>query len=147
MSMPYVNIMEELEGIPWKIAWPSKTRFNPWSTQIWSNSKNLSVVIRSIKDKGSTRSSFRLSFDHKCFHSWICFLRNVNLALMLACAWNKWTCVSNILSFWISLMFLKRNKFYDHKVRAKNENENVFQMFDFGSWNNWWLLLVINPSW
>ena len=51
MSMPHVNTIEELEGIPWRIVWPSKTRFNPWSTQIWSNLENLSVVIRSIKIK------------------------------------------------------------------------------------------------
>ena len=51
MSMPYVNIMKDFEGISWRIARPSKTRFNPWSTQIRSNSKNLSVVIRSIKIK------------------------------------------------------------------------------------------------
>ena len=58
MSMPYVNTMEELEDIPWRIARPSKTRFNPWSMQIRSNSKNLSVVIRSIKIKDQRGAVF-----------------------------------------------------------------------------------------
>ena len=49
MSMPHVNTMEELEGIPWRIARPWKTRFNPWFRQIRLNSENLLVVIRSIK--------------------------------------------------------------------------------------------------
>ena len=40
-----------VRGIPQKIARPSRTRSNPWSTQIRSNSENWSVVIRSIKMK------------------------------------------------------------------------------------------------
>ena len=55
MSMPYVNTIED---ILWRIARPSKTRFNPWSTQIWSNSENLSMVIRSIKIKDQLGAVF-----------------------------------------------------------------------------------------
>ena len=58
MSMPYMNTMEEFEGIPWRIARPSKTRFNPWSMQIRSNLENLSVVIRSIKIKDQLGAVF-----------------------------------------------------------------------------------------
>ena len=49
MSMSYVKTMEELEGIPWRITRPLKTRFNPRSTQIRSNSKNLSAIIVDAK--------------------------------------------------------------------------------------------------
>ena len=92
MSMPYVNTMEELEGISWRIARPSKIRFNPWTKQIWSNSENLSVVIGSIKIKDQLGAVF---VCHECFHSWMCFLRNVNTTSMSAFAWNEWTCVSD----------------------------------------------------
>ena len=142
MSMLNVGTTEELRGILWRITQPSKTKFKLWSMQIRPNSENLLMVIRSIKIKDQLWVIFS-SFVYECFNSWICFLRNVNLVIMLACAWNKWTCVSNILSFWISLMFIKKNKFHNHKVK---KNENVVQMFDFESWKNWWLLLVINPS-
>ena len=99
MSMPYVNTMEELEGISWRIVRPSKTRFNLWSTQIRSNSENLSMVIRSINIKDQLGAVFCLSFDHEFFfHSWMCFLRNVNTALMSACAWNEWTCTFFIMN-------------------------------------------------
>ena len=46
-----VSITKELEGIPQKIARPSRTRSNPWSTQIRSNSENWSVVTKSVKIK------------------------------------------------------------------------------------------------
>ena len=58
MSMPYVNTMEELEDIRWRIAWLSKTRFNRWSTQIQSNSEDLSAIIRSIKIKDQLGAVF-----------------------------------------------------------------------------------------
>ena len=58
MSMPYVNTMEELEDIPWRIAQLSKTRFDPWSTQIRSNSENLLVVIRSTNIKDQLEAVF-----------------------------------------------------------------------------------------
>ena len=56
--MPAVSTTEELEGIPRKIAWPSRTRSNPWSTQIRSNSENWSLVIRSIKMKDQIGAVF-----------------------------------------------------------------------------------------
>ena len=58
MSMPYVNTMEESRGTPWRIARPLRTRFNPYSTQIRSNSESLSVVIRSIKIKDQLGAVF-----------------------------------------------------------------------------------------
>ena len=56
--MPNVSTTEELEGTPRKIAWPLRTRSNPWSTQIRSNSENLSVVIKSIKIKDQLGAVF-----------------------------------------------------------------------------------------
>ena len=61
MSMLSVNIMEELGGTPWRIARLSKTRFNRWSTQIQSNSDDLSTVTRSIKTKDHLRVVFVLN--------------------------------------------------------------------------------------
>ena len=58
MSMPYVNTMEELEGISWRIARLSNTRSNPWSMRIRPNSKNLLMVIRSIKIKDQLGAIF-----------------------------------------------------------------------------------------
>ena len=87
--MPNVSTIKGLEGIQRKIASPSRIRSNPWSTQIRSNSENWSVVIRSIKIKGSTRGSFCLLFDHECFHLRMHFLKNVNFTLMSAFAWNE----------------------------------------------------------
>ena len=77
MSMPYVNTMKEPRGTPWRIARLSKTRFNPWSTQIRVNSENLSVVIRSIKIKDQLGAIFVCLFDHECFHT---LLKYVNIA-------------------------------------------------------------------
>ena len=58
MLVLYVNTMEELDGILWRIAQPSKTKFNPWFTQIRSNSKNLLVVIRALKIKDQLGAVF-----------------------------------------------------------------------------------------
>ena len=58
ISMPYVNTMVASKDIPWRIVRPSKTRFNPWSTQIRSNSENLSVVISNIKIKDQLGAVF-----------------------------------------------------------------------------------------
>ena len=58
MSVLSVNTMEELEGIPQKIAWPSRIKSNPWSTQIRSNSEDLSTVTRSIKIKDELGAVF-----------------------------------------------------------------------------------------
>ena len=88
MSMPHVNTMEESGGIPWRIARPLRTKFNPCSTQIWSNSESLSVVVKSIRIKDHLRAIFVCLFDHECFHT---LLRDVNFALMSAFAWNEWT--------------------------------------------------------
>ena len=74
MLMPYMNTMEEFEGIPWRIARPSKTRFNPWSTQIWSNSENSLVVIRSIKIKDQLGVIFFFWF---VFWSWMFSFVNI----------------------------------------------------------------------
>ena len=72
-------------GTPWRIAQLSKTRFNCWSMQIQSNSKDLSTVTRRIKTKGSIRGSF----CYECFHLWMYFLKNVSFALILAFTWNE----------------------------------------------------------
>ena len=86
--MPDVSTTEELEGIPQKIAWPSKTRSNPWSTQIRSNSENWSVVIRSIKIKDQLGVIFIcLSVMNVFIWKWtfeIC-----KHCLTSACAWNE----------------------------------------------------------
>ena len=58
MSVLSVNTIEELEGIPQKIAWPSRTKSNPWSMQIRSNSENWSVVTKSIKIKDQLGAVF-----------------------------------------------------------------------------------------
>ena len=58
MSMLSVNTMEELRGIPWKIARLSKIRFNCWSTQIQSDSKDLLTITRSIKTKDQLGAIF-----------------------------------------------------------------------------------------
>ena len=79
---PDVSTTEELEGIPQKIARPSRTRSNPWSIQIRSNSENWSVVIRSIKMKDQLGAVFVCLFDHECFHLRIHLLKNVNFTLM-----------------------------------------------------------------
>ena len=94
--MPYVITTEELDGIPQRIAWISRTRSNPWLTQIWPNLENLLMVIRRIKIKNQLGAVFS-SFVHECLYLWMHFLRNVNIILMSACTWNQWTCVSNIL--------------------------------------------------
>ena len=62
MLMPNVNTMVELEGIPWRITRPSKTRFNPWSTQIQPNSKSWSMDIKSVKIKDQLGVVFLLLF-------------------------------------------------------------------------------------
>ena len=67
MAMPYMNTMEEWEDISWRIARPSKIRFNPWSTQIRSDLENSSMVIRSIMIKDQLGAVFFLFV----FWSWM----------------------------------------------------------------------------
>ena len=85
MSMLSVNTIEDLGGTLWRIARLSKTRFNCWSTQIQSNSKDLSTVTRSIKINDQLGAVFVMNV----FHLWMHFLKNVNFALMSAFAWNE----------------------------------------------------------
>ena len=56
------------------------------------------------------------------------FLRNVNTVLMLACAWNEWTCVSDTLVIMnFADISKKGNKF--HKVSTKNDDKKMFPSF------------------
>ena len=82
MLMLNVNTMEELGGIPWRIARLSKTRFNRWSTQIQPNSEDLSTVTRSIKIKDQLGAIllWMFSFVNVFFEK--CKLRfNVNICM------------------------------------------------------------------
>ena len=120
MSMPHVNTMEESRDTPWRIARLSKTRFNPWSTQIRSNSENLLVVIRSIKMKdllGAVFVCLLITNVFVCGCTFeICKLcSNVSICMKWM---NFWFQTS--LSFWIlSILKKKGNKFRDHKVSTK----------------------------
>ena len=116
--MPDASTTGELEGIPQNIARLSKTRSNNWSKRIQPNSENLLVVIRSIKIKDQ--------LGQFLFVFWLWMFSFVNV-LFEKCkhCFDVSICMKWINSFWaplslgILLMFLKRNKFHDHKVIEK----------------------------
>ena len=114
--------------------------------QIRSNLENWSMVTKSTKIKDELGAVFFV-----CVLLWMFLFVNALLekckhCLMSTYAWNERTYISDIFVI-VNFVYTSKKRINPVQNKMRKYDWKCFQILERrGSWKNWWLLLVINPS-